>query len=97
MKGDDIRAGGKELYTTQAARTNYDVAQVVEIIPKQDLFGLLNVNKGRLDRYVKDSPELKSALARIAQVNYNAPVYKTRKVKEDVSEDGPAEQDKKTA
>jgi RecB family exonuclease len=86
MEGHGIRADGKELYSTQAARTNYDVSKVVEIIPQDDLYPLLNVNKGRLDRYMKDYPDLKPSLDRIAEVNYNAPVYKIRAAKEDVSD-----------
>lgn len=87
MEGHDIAAGGKELYSTQASRTNYDIEKVVEIIPQDDLYGVLNVNKARLDRYVKDDPDMKSKLQRIAQVNYNAPVYKTRTVKNEVVDD----------
>ncbi len=83
MEGEDIKASGKELYSTQQARTNYDVVSVANIIPAEDVFGVLNVNKARLDRYVKNYPELKGSLAKIAQVNYNAPVYKTRAVKEE--------------
>ncbi len=87
MEGHDIKAEGKELYSTQASRTNYDIEKIVEIIPQEDLYGVLNVNKARLDRYVKNDPDMKSKLQRIAQVNYNAPVYKTRAVKnEDVDD-----------
>jgi CRISPR/Cas system-associated exonuclease Cas4 (RecB family) len=88
MEGHDIQAGGKELYSTQASRTNYDIEKIVEIIPQEDLYSVLNVNKARLDRYAKDDPNMRAKLQRIAQVNYNAPVYKTRAVRED--ESGPA-------
>lgn len=83
MRGDIIQGSGKELYSSQQSRTNYDVEQVVDLIPKEDLLSLLNVNKARLDRYAKEDPQLKNKLARIAQVSYNAPVYKTRAVKID--------------
>ncbi len=88
MEGHDIAAGGKELYSTQASRTNYDIEKIVEIIPKEDLYGVLNVNKARLDRYSKDDPDMRAKLQRIAQVNYNAPVYKTRSVREEPDESG---------
>jgi len=97
MEGQDIRGGGRELYSTQAARTNYDVDKVVEIVPQEDLYSLLTVNKGRVDRYVKDYPDLKSALDRIAEVNYNAPVYKIRTVKEDVDDDDAISEDESAA
>lgn len=87
MEGYDIKAGGKELHSTQASRTNYDIEKVVEIVPQEDLYSVLNVNKARLDRYVKNDPDLKSKLQRIAQVNYNAPVYKVRTTKEEDIED----------
>jgi len=87
MEGHDIKAGGKELYSTQASRTNYDIEKIVELLPKEDLYGVLNVNKTRLDRYSKEDPDLRSKLQRIAQVNYNAPVYKTRTVKEEEIDD----------
>jgi len=80
MRGNDIADGARELHSTQAARTNYDIEEVVGIMPKEDLFTVLAVNKARLDRYVKDHPELKPALAKVATVNYNAPVFKIKKV-----------------
>lgn len=83
IRGESIVAGGKELYSTQAARTNYDIEDVVTIIPQDDLYEVLSVNKSRLDRYVKERPDLKDPLARVAKVNYNAPVYKVRASKED--------------
>lgn len=98
MEGHDIKADGKELYSTQASRTNYDIEKIVEIIPQEDLYGVLNVNKARLDRYVKNDPDMKSKLQRIAQVNYNAPVYKTRAVKnEDVDDIAVLSQDESAA
>lgn len=87
MKGEVIQANGKELYSTQQSRTNYDIEKIIEIMPKEDLFSVLTVNKSRLDRYAKDDPDLKSKLGRIAEVNYNAPVYKTRGTKEVVVDD----------
>lgn len=83
MEGQDIQAAGRELYSTQASRTNYDLSKIAEIVPQEDLFGVLNVNKDRLDRYVKDDPDMKAKLQRVAQVNYNAPVYKVREVREE--------------
>ena len=80
MRGEDITDGARELYSTQAARTNYEIEEVVKIMPQEDLFTVLAVNKARLDRYVKDHPDLKPALARVATVNYNAPVFKVKKV-----------------
>jgi len=85
MEGQDIQANGKELYSTQASRTNYDIEKIVQIIPQEDLYTVLNVNKSRLDRYSKDDPDLKAKLQRIAEVNYNAPVYKTRAVRDDMN------------
>ncbi len=86
LEGHDIRAEGKELYSTQASRTNFDIEKNVDIIPQEDLYSVLNVNKARLDRYSKDDPDMRAKLQRIAQVNYNAPVYKTRAVREEVDE-----------
>lgn len=86
MGGHEIAAAGKELYSTQASRTNYDIEKVVEIIPQEDLFSVLAVNKSRLDRYAKDDPDMKNKLQRIAEVSYNAPVYKTRTVKEETGD-----------
>jgi hypothetical protein len=95
MRGDDIAADGKVLYTTQAARTNYNIEEVMEIIPQDDLFEVLSVHKARLDKYVKNRPDLKPALAKVAKVSYNAPVFKTRAVK--VEENDTADQDTSTA
>ncbi len=86
MEGQTIQAEGKELYSTQASRTNYDIEKVVELIPQESLFLMLNVNKAKLDRYAKEDPDLKAKLQRIAQVNYNAPVYKTRTVKKEIND-----------
>lgn len=82
MQGHEIKSSAKELYTTQQSRTNYDIEQVVEIIPQDDLLSVLSVNKSRLDKYCKEDTQLKNKLARIAQVSYNAPVFKTRAVKD---------------
>ncbi|KKN15287.1 hypothetical protein LCGC14_0987460 [marine sediment metagenome] len=95
MRGDDIAAEGKELYTTQAARTNYNIEEVMGIIPQEDLFEVLSVHKARLDKYVRNRPDLKPALSKVAKVSYNAPVFKTRTVK--VEENETADQDKSTA
>ncbi len=97
MEGSDIKAGGREFYSSQAARTTYDVEKVIELLPKEDLFSVLAVNKGKLDRYAKDDPDLRDKLGRIASVNYNAPTYRTREVKEGGLDDFNIGQDQKTA
>lgn len=81
MKNEVISDGTRELYSTQAARTNYDIEQIVDVVPQEDLFSVLTVNKSRLDRYANDHPDLKPALSRIAKTNLNAPVFKVKKVK----------------
>lgn len=99
MNGEDIKADGKELYSVQYARTNYNVEDVVDLIPQDDLYSVLNVNKTRLDRYAKDDPELKNQLARLANVSYNAPVFKTRAVEEEYDENAedPTESNEKAS
>jgi putative RecB family exonuclease len=89
MRGEDISDGSQELYSTQAVRTNYDIEEIVEVVPQEDLFSVLTVNKARLDRYVKDHPELQPSLDKIAKVNYNAPVFKVKKATpvEDLNEE----------
>jgi len=101
MRGEAIIGNGKELASTQQSRTNYDIEQVVELIPKEDLLSVLSVNKSRLDRYSKDDLGLKNRLANIAQISYNQPVYKVRVVKgslpvEEV-EDEPTNEDESAA
>jgi RecB family exonuclease len=86
MQGEDISAAGQELYSSQAARTNYNIEDVVGIIPQEDLFEVLSVHKARLDKYVKGRPDLKPSLSRVAKVSYNAPVFKTRAVKVEENE-----------
>lgn len=81
VRGETISSTDKELYSTQAARTNYEIEDVVDIIPESDLFTVLNVNKSKLDRYVKDRPDLREPLAKIAKVSYNAPVYRVKELK----------------
>jgi hypothetical protein len=97
MRGEMIAAAGSELYSTQASRTNYHIEDVVGIIPQDDLFEVLVVNKARLDRYIKERPDLKSALSKIAKVSYNAPVFKTRAAKVVEDEDGVTDQDASAA
>lgn len=80
VRGETIASNSKELYSTQAARTNYDIEDVVDIIPEDDLYNVLTVNKSKLDRYVKDRPDLREPLAKIAKVSYNAPVYRVKEV-----------------
>ena len=87
MEGHDIQDSSKELYSTQASRTNYDVAQVMELIPQEALVSMLNVNKTKLDRYAKEDLALKTKLQNIAQVNYNAPVYKIRTIRKEVDDE----------
>jgi putative RecB family exonuclease len=83
MRGEGIKSNSKELYSTQNSRTSYEIQDVIRIIPEKDLLPLLNVSKSNIDRYAKDDPELKNKLARIAQVSYNSPMYKTRALKEE--------------
>lgn len=86
--GETISTANKELYSTQAGRTNYDIEDVVDIVPEEDLYSVLAVNKAKLDRFVKDHPELKDPLAKVAKVSYNAPVFRVKelKVNDDVAE-----------
>jgi len=86
--GETIIAANKELSSTQAGRTNYDIEDVVGIVPEEDLYSVLTVNKAKLDRFVRDHPELKDSLAKVAKVSYNAPVFrvKERKVIDDFAE-----------
>ncbi len=86
--GETIATANKELSSTQAGRTNYDIEDVVGIVPEEDLYSVLAVNKAKLDRFVRDHPELKDPLAKVAKVSYNAPVFrvKERKVSDDVAE-----------
>jgi len=95
MTSDVISDGARELYSTQAARTNYMIEEVVDIIPQEDLFSVLTVNKARLDRYVNNHPEHKPSLARIAKVNYNAPVWKVKKITSKEGIDGASSADNK--
>jgi hypothetical protein len=86
--GETIATAQKELSSTQAGRTNYDIEDVVGIVPEEDLYSVLAVNKAKLDRFVRDHPELKDPLAKVAKVSYNAPVFrvKERKVEDVVAE-----------
>ncbi|KKL92491.1 hypothetical protein LCGC14_1884130, partial [marine sediment metagenome] len=86
--GETIIAANKELSSTQAGRTNYDIEDVVGIVPEEDLYSVLTVNKAKLDRFVRDHPELKDSLAKVAKVSYNAPVFrvKERKAIDDFAE-----------
>ena len=98
MKDEPITDGSRMMYSTQAARTNYDIEEVVEIMPQDDLFTVLAVNKARLDRYAKDRPDLKNALGRIAKVNYNAPVFKVKNLpKEEIDEQSAVDKDENAA
>ncbi len=81
--GETIATAQRELYSTQAGRTNYDIEDVISIVPQEDLFNVLVVNKAKLDRYVKDRPDLKDPLSRVAKLSYNAPVFKVREHKVD--------------
>jgi hypothetical protein len=89
--GETISSDSKELYSTQAGRTNYDIEDVVKIIPSEDLYSVLAVNKAKLDRFVRERPELKDPLSKVAKVSYNAPVYRVKEHKiekvEDVASD----------
>jgi len=88
MKGEAIAASNLELYSTQAARTNYDIQDVVRILPQADLLDVLSVNKARLDQYAREHPDLKPALSKVATISYNAPVFKVRgvQVSEEIDE-----------
>jgi hypothetical protein len=81
MQGESIESADRELYSVQGARTVYPAEKVMEIVPMEDLRPLLNVHKARLDKYLSDFPDLKDAVRKVAQVNYNAPMFKTRAVK----------------
>lgn len=87
MEGANISAAGKELYSTQAARTNYELSDVVDIIPQEDIQEVLAVNKAKLDRYVRERPELKTPLDRIAKTSFNAPIFKVREVEVEETSD----------
>lgn len=54
---------------------------VINLVPRKDLFSVLAVNKSKLDAYTREDAELKNKLARVAQISYNAPVYRVKVVK----------------
>ena len=83
IRGETIASPTRELYSSQAGRTNYDMEDVIGIIPEEDLFNVLVVNKSKLDRFVRDRPELKDSLSKIAKISYNAPTYRVRETKVD--------------
>lgn len=80
VRGELIASNSKELYSTQAARTNYEIEDIVNIVPEDDLYNVLAVNKSKLDRYVKDRPDLRDPLSKVAKVSYNAPIYRVKDV-----------------
>jgi len=96
MSGEAIQAEGKELYSTQQSRTGYDVEQVRRLLPEEDLFSVVAINNGRLNRYAKDDPDLRRRLSQIANVSYNAPIFKTRAVTEEEEIDEPTDADEET-
>lgn len=83
VSGEIISSEDKQLYSTQAARTNYDTKDVIDIIPSEKLFEVLTVNKSKLDNLVKDRPDLKDRLSKVAKVSYNAPVYRVKDIRKD--------------
>lgn len=81
MDGQTITAAGKELGSTQQSRTTYNMEDVVDLVPRKDLFSVLTVNKSKLDAYSREDGDLRNKLARVAQISYNAPVYRVKTVK----------------
>jgi len=98
MMGREIAAGGQELQSMQSSRTNFDIEDVITIIPHTDVFNVLTVNKSRLDKYVKEHPEYKAAIGRVGKVSYTAASYVVRKsaIEEEIPLDD-AEQDEEAA
>lgn len=69
------------LYKVQSSRVYYDVKTVLNTIPKNDLVGMMSVNKSALDKYLVDHPEYVNNINETAKVSFASSFFKFKKSK----------------
>lgn len=81
LNSENLRGNDTEVYIRQNASTNYDLKTVIDTIPKEDIFTLVNLNKKAVESYLDFNPSIKEIIADTATTNYTSPFLASRKIK----------------
>lgn len=69
----------EKLSRVQNASTRYNIEDIKDVIPTQDMFRVCTVNKSSLDKYLVDHPDIAEKVKDKAQVSYMSPFFKVQK------------------
>jgi len=78
--GDDLCGDNKKIIVKQSSRLNYDVDQVLKLIPARDIRKVVAINKRQLDQYLADvRPDLKEKITATASFTFNSPWFEVKR------------------
>lgn len=69
----------ESIHIQQRGRTFYDPKIILDIIPPEELPGMVNINKKAVDSYVRKNPEKSDEISGAASVSFSAPYLRMRK------------------
>lgn len=80
-EGTDLKGEESQLIIRQNARTNYDPRAVVDVVPVEDLPGMVSLNKKAVENYCSQNPAVAKTIKESAVTNYTMPFLATKKLK----------------
>lgn len=80
-EGEDVKGDTKQVYIRQSSRTTYDTKTVCQLVPPEDLLGLVSLNKKAVDDYCESHPKIKKEIMAGAIVNFTSPFLASKNVK----------------
>ena len=78
--GEPILGKSKKLYKVQGSRISYNVEDMSEHMPPEDILRVCSVNKRALDRYLSERPDIAQKVREKGSVQYNRPSFNISKI-----------------
>lgn len=82
QRQETVKGKTMELYKTQTSRKDYNSAKVFNIVGPEAFRRMASVSKNAVERYIRDNPDEAEELESAATYPFNAPSFKTRKIKD---------------
>lgn len=77
--GENLVCKDGQMYIRQSARTNYDAGPILEVVPANELYKVVNINKRGIERYMDSNPAVKARVLEAAVTNYTTPFLAIKK------------------
>jgi hypothetical protein len=77
--GENLVCKEGQMYIRQSSRTAYDVGPILEVVPSNELYKVVNINKRGIEKYMDSNPAVKARVLEAAVTNYTTPFLATKK------------------